>query len=666
MLVFDQINKGERPLRVVAVGVGVGLLVLVAGLWEVQVLSGQKYRQRQETQSFRTVRVPAIRGRILDRNRVPLADNQPRYRLDVYLDELVPQFGEAERQLRRQLLAARGAVVQPESSLWQRFAAKFSRQKRKPGVTPGERDLLKRQARYQVVSNIVVQINSRLGIQVVKTEEELFQHWRQKRALPFPVLDHLTPAQIAILTEQAWSIPGVELDQVPVRFYPNGKLAAHIVGHVKRADEFDEEDRAFDYRLRDFTGAIGIEHAFDRQLRGTSGAKSILINSSGYRHRQAEIVLAEPQPGDNVVTTLDFGLQKATESSLSQVAGDERGAVVVLDPRNGDILAIASAPAFDPNVWIDGVTREQYEPFLDPKMRPMFNRATYGYYQPGSTFKIITALACLDAGVLTPDNVHDKLRTQGYYQLGKRRIGDHAPAGEYDFRRAFIKSSNAYFIHQGLQLGLQKLLAMGHRFHFGEKPGLRLAEESQGLFPEYAEIAGVWNQGNLANVSIGQEIALTPVQLAVALGAVANGGTVYWPRVVDHVEPADILSDAAPDRIRAGQVRDQLALKPEYFDIVRSAMRDDVASDEGTGKTARVKDFAVCGKTGTAEVKQGHRQTDKITWFASFAPFESPRYVVIVMVESGASGGGTCGPVARRIYEYLHDRERGTAALGMQ
>ncbi len=665
MLVLDQINRGERPLRVVAVGVGLGLLVLAAGLWQVQVLSGAKYRQRQETQSFRTVRVPAIRGRILDRNRVPIADNQPRYRLDVYLDELVPQFNQTETLLRKQLLAARGASNQPDPSLWQRLAAKFSRQKRKPAITAEERDLLKRQARYQVVSGIIARINARLGLHIVKSEADLFQHWRQKRALPFPVIDHLTDIQVAILTEQAWSIPGVELDQVPVRFYPNGKLAAHIVGYVIRADEFDEEDRAFDYRLRDFTGAIGIERAFDRQLRGTSGAKSILINSSGYRHRQGEIVLDEPRPGDNVVTTLDSGLQKAVESSLAQVAGDERGAVVVLDPRNGDILALASAPTFDPNMWIDGVSAKDYEPFLDPKMKPGFNRATFGYYAPGSTFKIITALACLDAGVLTTENVHEKMRTLGFYRIGNDTKKDTAPPGEYDFRRAFIKSSNAYFMDHAMKLGLERLLAMGKRFHLGEKAGLRVGEEAAGLFPATDEVRGGGSKSYLADVSIGQEITVTPVQLAVAVGAVANGGTVYWPRVVDRIEPADILSEAPTDRIRGGQVRDHLNLRPEYFDIVRSAMRDDVGSDEGSGARARVKDFAVCGKTGTAEVKKGHVLIDKITWFASYAPFESPRYVVIVMVESGGSGGGTCAPVAQRIYEYLHDRERSGTAMGM-
>jgi penicillin-binding protein 2 len=663
MLLFDQLNKGERPLRIVAWGVCLGLAILLGGLWRVQVLQGEKYRQRQEIQSFRTVRVPAIRGRILDRNRLPLADNQPRYRLDVYLDELVPQFAAEERRLRKELLAARGALNPTETTLWQRFTAKFSREKRKPAITADEREQLRRRARYGVVSNIIQQINSRLGVQLARSEAQLFQHWRQQRALPFPLLDNLTPAQVAFLTEQGWSIPGVELEQVPVRHYPHGQLGAHIVGYVKRADDFDEEDRSFDYRLRDYTGAIGIESAFDRQLRGTSGAKSILINSSGYRHRQGEIVLAEPQPGQNVVTTLDLGVQRATEAALNLVAGDERGAVVVLDPRNGDLLAVASAPAFDPNAWIDGVNRTEWERLSDPRMKPMFNRATYGFYQPGSTFKIITALGCLEAGVLTPETVLNQYRSRGYYQLGRRHIGDLAGAGNFDFRRAFIKSSNSYFIEYGLQLGLERLLELGHRFHFGEKPGLHLAEESKGLFPTYAEVGTEWNQGNLANVSIGQEIALTPIQLALAIGAVANGGTLYWPRLVDRVETSDPLSSAEPDRIRPGQIRSQLGLKPEYFEIVRTAMRDDVSSDEGSGKAARVKDFAVCGKTGTAEVKQGGRQVDKITWFASFGPFESPRYVVIVMVESGGSGGGTCGPVARRIYEYLRDRERGTASL---
>jgi penicillin-binding protein 2 len=665
MLILDQLNRGERPLRILAWGLVAGFLVLLGGLWRVQIVSGERYRIRQETQSYRTVRLPAMRGRILDRNGLAFAENQPRYRLDVYLDELLPQFADKEKQLRRDLLASRGVVSSNTLTLWDRISARFSRQPKRVVITATEREWLKRQARFSVVSNVIAEVNHRLGVAVVKTEQDLYTHWSRQRALPFPILNKLTPAQVAVLTEQGWSIPGVELELVPVRHYPHGSLGAHIIGAVRPHDSSADDDQAFDYRLRDYRGLIGLESAYDRQLRGSPGAKSILINSSGYRHRQGEILLAEPVIGQTLVTTLDLGLQRAVERSLALVGGDERGAVVVLDSRNGDILASASAPAFEPNDWIDGISHEEYARLLDPKMKYLFNRATYGSYNPGSTFKIVTALACFENGILTTENVHDRMRTLGYYRIGRNHtINDTASAGEYDFNRAFIKSSNAYFIEHALRLGIRPLLDYARRLHLGEKPGLRLHEEATGEIPAAEDVPAGGIQGKTANLSIGQELTLTPVQLALVVASVANGGSLFWPRLVDRIEPSDPLADTPTDYIRPGQVRTQLNIRREHLDILRAAMRDDVALEEGTGKAARVKDFLVCGKTGTAEIKAGRRLIDKITWFASFGPYESPRYVVVVMIESGGSGGGTCAPVARRIYEYLRDRERGAGNLG--
>jgi penicillin-binding protein 2 len=665
MLVLDQLNRGDRPLRILAWGLVAGLFLLLGGLWRVQVVSGERYRQRQENQSYRTVRLPAMRGRIVDRNGLAFAENQPRYRLDVYLDELLPQFAAKERQLRLELLAARGVVPAPPATLWSRITGRFSPKPKRVVITATEREWLKRQARFTVLSNVIAQVNQRLGVNVVKTEQDLYTHWSRQRALPFPILNKLTPAQVAILTEQGWSIPGVELELVPVRHYPHGTLGAHIIGAVRPHDSPPDDDQAFDYRLRDYRGMIGLESAYDRQLRGLPGAKSILINSSGYRHRQGEIVLAEPVMGHSLVTTLDLGLQRAVEKSLALVGNDERGAVVVLDTRNGDLLAVASAPAYEPNDWIDGVSHEEYARLLDPKMKYLFNRATYGSYNPGSTFKIVTALACFEHGILTSENVHDRMRTLGYYRIGRNHtIDDTASAGEYDFNRAFIRSSNAYFIDHALRLGIGPLLDYTRRLHLGEKAGLRLHEEATGQIPAVEDVPAGGIRGKTANLSIGQELTLTPVQLALVIGAVANGGSLFWPRLIDRIEPSDPLSEAPVEQFQPSQVRSQLNIRREHLDILRAAMRDDVSSEEGTGKAARVKDFSVCGKTGTAEIKAGRRLIDKITWFASFGPFESPRYAVVVMIESGSSGGGTCAPVARRIYEYIRDRERGAGNLG--
>ncbi len=667
MLLFDQLNKGDRPLRVVAWGIALGLFILLGGLWKVQVMSAAKYREKQETQSYRTVRVPAMRGKILDRSGRELAGNAPRYRLSLYLDELRPQFqDEYRRQRTNYLISRRLDPASPPEGFAAWVASKFRREKRGFGLKVADIDFLNRAARYAVVSNAVVAIHARMnGSTNVRfyAEEQFHSYWLTKRALPMPVIEECTPAQIASITEQGWSFPGARLELVPVRSYPNGKVAVHLVGHLKRDDDYNEDEGHFDYRQRDYVGGIGLEKAYDAELRGAAGAKSILVNSLGYRHQHGEQELAETQPGMNLVTTLDLDLQKAVEASLDKVSGDERGAVVVMDVTNGDVLAIASAPAFDPTEFINGVSWARWTNVLMAEpARPMFNRATYGEYAPGSTFKILHALALLEDGVDPAASytvAADPARPgRGAYFLGRRKIEDTAPSGQYDFRRAFIRSSNSYFIDHGLKLGWEKLLAMGHRFGLGEDTGIRIQEVKSGDFPTVEEVARRgWTQGNLANISIGQEMTLTPLQLAVAVSAVANGGKVFWPRVVDRIEPGNLLAEGETTKVRAGQLRSEINVARRHFDLVRAAMRDDVSDSEGTGKAARLEGFAVCGKTGTAEIK-GNGRKDKVTWFASFGPYESPRYAIIVMVESGGSGGGTCAPVAKRIYEFLRDRER--------
>ncbi len=669
MIFFDQLNKVDRALRVLAWGVLGGMLVLAVGLWRVQVLSRARYQESVRNQSFRTVRVPAMRGRILDRVGHTLADNQPRYRLEVYLDELRPQFEIEYQKQRRSVLSLRGQNPQNNPGLLTRIVARFRHKRVVALIAPNEIDQLKRTARFLVTSNVVAQVSQRLGVQLALNEPWLYKHWREKRALPMTILDRLTPTQIALITEQGWSIPGVELELQPLRRYPHGTLAAHVLGHLRRDEDYDEEGGHFDYRLRDFAGAVGLERAFDSDLRGNPGAKAILVNSAGYRHRQAEKVLADAQPGKTLVTTLDLELQQVAERALNAVGPETRGAVVVMDLRNGDVLAIGSAPSFEPAQFLDGISQEEFARLYDERTRPALNRATSGGYAPGSIFKIVTALAVLDSGRVFDSRyqvpVDPERPGRGHYQLGRRSIGDTAPPGEYDFPRAFIKSSNTYFIDHALRIGLRQVLDTGHQFHLGEKTGLKTGEESTGSFPSYDEIKNQWTSGNLANVSIGQEITVTPLQMAVLVSAVANGGTVFWPRIVDRLEPSSASSFEPPLTVKPGQIRSEVGIAARHFEKVRDAMREDVASREGSGHEALVEGFAVCGKTGTAEVKQGNRLTDKITWFASFAPFESPRYTVIVMVESGGSGGKTCAPVARRIYQFIHNRERskGRAAV---
>jgi penicillin-binding protein 2 len=649
MLIFDQLRRNDRRVQMLAVCVLSGLGVLLAGLWFVQVLSAKRFQASQVSQSFRSVRIPAIRGKIFDATGTALADNRPSYNVNLYLEELRPyfqtEFTNTLKSVRRQLAAAGTKTT----------------------LTRAQRTELGKQTRYRVVSNLVGQVNHAVQQQFVLNEKKFFDHYDQRLFLPMPLLTDLTPQQISLFVEQAGNLPGTEMDAAPVRIYPHGSTAAHLLGYIRRDDASTDEDTFYNYRMPDFKGVSGVEGAFDQPLRGKTGVKSVLVNSLGFR--QSENVWTPPDAGQNVILTIDLPIQQAAEKALrgSLYGASTRGAVVVMDARNGDLLAIASNPTFDPNRFIRGFTHAEWDGMIDPTQLPLVNRATAGAYMPGSIFKIVVGLAALEAGLNPKEKIYNPPdpadASHGYALVGHQKIKDTAPPGEYDFRRALIRSSNTYFIAAGLKVGVDRILEIGKRLHLGERTGIPTRQEQSGIFPtrewQQANRGGAWFDGNTALLSIGQgEIDVTPLQIAVMVAAVANGGTVFWPRLVARYEPQDPLSGEQPVVNPPGRVRDYLGVSKRTLSIVRDAMHADVADADGTGLRAQVQGMDICAKTGTAQRKQGTRLVGHTTWFASFAPHEDPRYVVVVMVEEGASGGETCAPLAREIYLALQKREQ--------
>jgi penicillin-binding protein 2 len=379
----------------------------------------------------------------------------------------------------------------------------------------------------------------------------------------------------------------------------------------------------------------------------------VLVNNLGYR--QSETIWAPAEPGKNVVLTIDLNLQQAAERALQTAQSNVRGAVVIMDPNNGDILALVSLPSYDPNLFIPRISRAHWDALMDEDLKPTRNRATQENYAPGSIFKIVTGMACLERGLDPNATIYNPK----VIYVGRRPIKDLAPEGEYNFRRGFIKSSNTYFITNGLKAGIESIVAIGQRLHLGERTSIPTWQDNGGAFPSMRRIKTGWVDGETANICIGQgEMAVTPLQMAVMIAGIANGGKVFWPRLVARIEPQDLLSGEPPTVFPQGRVRDHLGVSLRTLRAVREAMLADVESDEGTGKLAAVPGFRICAKTGTAQVTDlRNNVVDWTTWFASYAPFENPRYVVIVMVESGQSGGGTCGPVAQKIYQAIQQYE---------
>jgi len=405
MLIIDQLKRSDQPLRVLALGILGGMGVLLLGLWYLQVVSSHRYVETLMIQSFRTVRIPAIRGKILDRNDQALAECRPSYNITLYLDELSKQYQQEFQRLRPKEKVSRPVL-----------------------------DAVARQARYHVVSNAVQQLSQTLRQPLWLNADRFHKHYDQRLALPLTILENLSPTQIALFQEQPQRPPGFDLEVQPLRFYPHGTTAAHLLGYLRREEAVvADEDGLFNYRLPDFRGVIGVEAVFDADLRGKAGVKSVLVNYLGYR--QSEQIWSPAEAGQNLVLTIDARVQEATEAALHTAGARLRGAAVVLDPNNGDLLALASSPAYNPNDFIPRIGYQQWEQLNDPEWNPTLNRATYGSYAPGSIFKIIVALAALNANVLDPN---ETFMSPGFYQLGREQKGDTAPAGPYQFQRAFL------------------------------------------------------------------------------------------------------------------------------------------------------------------------------------------------------------------------------------
>lgn len=660
MIVFDQLRKGDPQLRVLTLMIVVGLSVLLAGLWWVQIVSARDYRESLETQSFRTVRIPAVRGKILDRNGAVLAENRPTYNVSLYLEELRKAFARDYVQNRPT------RVVTNYLHFWQRWLGAETVKTQRARLSKAQIEALSWQSRCRVASNVVWEVSRHLR-EPIPWDPALFQrHYATRRALPFTVLANLNPTSIARFEEQLTNPMGVDLEVESTRFYPCKTTAAHLLGQLRRDNSSAEGEEAFfSYRLPDYRGLVGIEWGFDKELRGLAGAKSVLVNNLGYR--QTENVWIPAEPGSNVVLTIDLHIQQAAEQALQGVFGPTTcGAVVVMDVHTGDVLAMASSPTLDPNIFVQGLSSARWRHIQE--LHAEKNRATQENYMPGSIFKTVVGLAALEAGWNPNTLIHvlpnPSQPTKGHVRIGRHTFRDTAPPGDYDFKRALKLSSNSYFIECGLRIGPERIIRMAERVHLGERTGLPTRQEVSGSIPSLRRLKYGWTDGNTGNISIGQDpIWVTPIQIAVLASAIANGGKVLWPRLVDRIEAPDPALGAPALVFPSARVRDKLGVSARTLRVMRDAMLGDTEDPDGTGTKAAVPGLRICAKTGTAQVQDVHNvNTGHTTWFASFAPYEKPQWAVVVMVENGRSGGSTCAPVAKQVYTAILESRRKAAA----
>jgi len=491
-----------------------------------------------------------------------------------------------------------------------------------------------------------------LGRKFDVTDEAIIQHYKNRGVLPFFLAEDLPPEQIAAVSRGLGT--GLVLQPSYVRHYPLNALAGHIVGYVGRQAPLSVkpiENR--DLIFPDSEGREGLEKVFDNELRGTSGVLNVTLNAEG--KRTTERVIREPIPGYNVVTTLDLKVQKACEDALA--SSGRRGAVVVIDPNNGEILGMASRPSFDPNAFIPVIRSEVFDKLNKDPSDPLYPRAFRSAYPPGSTFKTFVGLAALQAGTVTPDS---RVSCPGGLQVGNFYFRNHRSghSGNLTFSQALAQSCNTWFYQVGLKLGAEPIIEWAHALGLGRRTGIPLAAESGGNIPNDDYMLKVHRrkilQGDVANISIGQgDILVTPLQMAQAMGVIAAGGTFHQTRLVKQIQSIDNrVVSAYPDRVRA-----ELNISEENLADINKGLVMVTSHTSGTGRrAATVKGVKVAGKTGTAQWGPVSKRRNA-AWFTGFAPADRPLYAFAAIVEGNPgeslAGGQNAAPVIGQVLATL-------------
>ena len=501
----------------------------------------------------------------------------------------------------------------------------------------------------------------RLATIIPMTAEELTKTAEEVKSLsafvPVTVAERLNWSDFSKIALNAPALPGVVPEVGLSRRYPMDFDFAHVVGYVGPVSEKDLEGVADPdplLRIPKFQiGKIGVEKWMEDTLRGQAGAKRIEVNSAGRVMRELE--RQEGDPGADIRLTIDADVQNFAQARL----GEESAAVVVIDVTNGDIICCASSPSFDPNLFVRGISHADYNALTENDHRPLANKAVSGAYPPGSTFKMVTALAALEAGATTPET---KVSCPGYIEFGDRRFHCWSRSGHGTVRleRSLAESCDVYYYDIAQKVGIEKIAEMGRKLGLGQRYELPMSAQTEGNMPDKAwkleKYQQDWRIGDTINASIGQGYVLaSPLQLAVMTARIASGRAVV-PRLVRMVQNREVpVADAAA-----------LEISAEYLEAIRQGMNAVVNSDKGTGKASRIVDptMVMAGKTGTSQVRNitaaeresGVIANEDLPWerrdhalFVGFAPFDAPRYAVAVVVEHGGGGSVAAAPIARDV-----------------
>jgi penicillin-binding protein 2 len=594
------------------------LAILGARLYYLQVVKGDYYSEKAENQRVRLIPIPAPRGAILDRKGNLLVDSRPTYNV-VLSNEPLKQININDR-------------VDDYS-----HGLKLDRQ-----FVIERLNLIKKQNEFEAMV-----LKENVGIDDIT--------WVEAHSLEFPELR-------------------VELQ--PQRFYPLGMTLAHVLGYVGEISQKQlESDEFKDKGLRpgDVIGKGGLEQYYDEYLRGKPGYRKVLVDSRG--RVQTELEVVPPQSGQDLVTTIDLDLQNEAENQLA-TSSTKRGTIIAIDPNNGEVLAMASAPSFDPNIFVRGSSdpegRKQIAAYWQDEKRPLYNRAIQGRYPPGSTFKIPMSVAALQDGTITV--AHSNVLCGGGITIGNkftRCMGSHgSPPLDY----AITHSCDGYYYHLGLKMGIDNMIKMVETFEFDKRTGIDLPNEKipqtpKTWMPSVVKHEGKWNDIRTVYASVGQDtVVMTPISMIRAIAAVGMRGQEYVPHFLKEFRPIGAVGtegDMTYIPPRAGFTYQHpeprtIQLQPAQWDLILKGMWG-VVNAGGTAGAIRMPNFEIAGKTGTAQVASLGMDTGKNkdhSWFDSFAPAYKPEIAVLALIENSGFGAANAAPAAKAMYlSYLQRRD---------
>ncbi len=580
--------------------------ILITRLWYLQIQQGEEYTRLAQNNRVRHLEVVAPRGNILDRKGREVVTNRPSFNV-----------------------------------VW---------------VREGNR----------VDDNLLKRIALILGVDI----SELLARTRKMVGtpghIPIRLAEDLTWDKVAYIENNRMELPGIKIEVIPQRVYHYGNLASHVIGYLGEINQKElfrsvAED---DYKSGDMIGKMGLEKLREKDLRGEKGKHYMEVNALGFEQRNLKGL--EPLPGNDLRLTLDVDLQHAAEELMMKE--EKSGAVVAIEVNSGRLLMLASSPVLELDKFLGGISIKNWQAMLDNPYHPLINKIVHGQYPPASTYKIVTAVAALAEGVVTPDT---SVYCPGHYRFGNRtyRCWKHSGHGAVNLKRALSESCDVYFYQIGQRLGVNRLASYANRLGLGKKTGVEMEHEKSGLIPtaewKMKRYGRPWQEGETLSIAIGQGFNLvTPLQLALMTATVANGGILYKPSLIETVRDPDgrIVEQFKPT------VVDRFDGQGHNLQIVKEALIEAVNGRHGTARKARLKNITVAGKTGTAQVvrlkQYKHLKEEDIpykyrdhAWFTCFAPAEKPEIAVTVLVEHGLHGGSAAAPIAKAVLEkYFGDR----------